>query len=80
MTTVHLKWEGPFAFTSAGGERILASPMAEQSGIYVWVARTANGQLLHYVGETGKSFASKGVTHLFLAEVAKSYLTYTLMI
>lgn len=58
---LHLRWNGPFSYSSSRPPSILSSSAAETPGLYVWLVRTTAGPRLHYVGETGLTIARRHV-------------------
>lgn len=63
--TVELAFSGPFAWFPGGDVPCLSdAPEGHQAGIYLWTAPTPSGELVYYVGETGRSFARRMQEHL----------------
>lgn len=54
-----LSWRG-----EPKGSFIFESPLARAAGVYLWTVATPEGDLVYYVGETGRSFAQRFFEHL----------------
>lgn len=60
-----LVFAGPFAWLSNGAlPCVFEVPMSKQSGIYLWTVDTTDGDLVYYVGETGRDFGTRLTEHL----------------
>ncbi|MBI4635382.1 MAG: GIY-YIG nuclease family protein [Candidatus Rokubacteria bacterium] len=66
MTTdIALDFTGPFAWLSKSDlPCVFEVPMSRQSGIYLWTVGTTDGDLVYYVGETGREFGIRLTEHL----------------
>lgn len=65
MEQMRLAFVGPFAwFTNSGVEVLSQANVARSAGIYLWTSPTADGELVFYVGETGRSFSRRMEEHL----------------
>ena len=58
-----LQWVGPFRFFGED-QVVFDCPESVDSGIYVWTFPHGDGHLVHYVGETGRSFRDRFVEHV----------------
>jgi len=58
-----LQWHGPYKWYGTTEDCIFTRPEAKQSGIYLWTTPFKKQYLTNYVGETGKSFASRHIWH-----------------
>ena len=61
---VDLRWSGPHGFLPGAPDSVFQGPVAEQSGLYLWTVQRPNGFLVHYVGQTEKSFGLRHLQHL----------------
>jgi hypothetical protein len=65
MLHSNLRFEGPFSWRRDGPAKcIFDAPQGRLSGIYLWTFSTSEGRFAYYVGETGRSFASRHMEHL----------------
>jgi hypothetical protein len=67
-----LRFQGPFSWT---GERVPAvadCSLAHSAGLYLWTVETSLGELVQYVGETGRAFLERFEEHL-RAQLAGQY-------
>lgn len=65
MEIVDLAFSGPFAWLPGGPVPSLCEvPVGDSQGLYVWTVPTPGGELIYYVGETGRSFARRMQEHL----------------
>lgn len=55
---ITLRFEGPYTRST-----VATCPEAEDMGVYLWTVPTAFGELVQYVGETGKSFRERFAEH-----------------
>lgn len=58
-----MRWYGPFKFYGTEDESIFTTKEAKQPGIYLWTVPFKRQYLTYYVGQTGKSFASRHIWH-----------------
>lgn len=62
---IELHFSGPYAWVSSPSVRVLRdSEAARGPGIYLWTVPTAEGELVYYVGETGRSITKRMDEHL----------------
>ncbi len=55
---------GPFSWLDKNNiPSILTSPEGKRPGIYLWTVNTSDGELIYYVGETGRSFSQRLIEH-----------------
>jgi len=65
METIELDFSGPFAWLPGEAVPSLAeAPIGKRCGIYLWTVPTEAGELVYYVGETGRPFARRMEEHL----------------
>lgn len=65
MSELAVHFEGPFSWTSRDGTpSVLDSEIATKAGLYLWTVSTPAGELIYYVGETGRSFGVRMFEHL----------------
>ncbi len=65
MSELTLHFQGPFQWTSRNGTpSVLDSEISARSGLYLWTVATPAGELIYYVGETGRSFGVRMFEHL----------------
>jgi hypothetical protein len=69
---------GPFSWTGSNAPSVFEAPMAAQSGIYLWTVQVSDGELIYYVGETGRSFITRMQEHL-KEHLAGGYHLYRLL-
>lgn len=73
---VELSFGSPCAWIRQRGiPGIEDAPEAGNSGIYLWTVETSIGELVYYVGETGRSFAARMQEHL-VQQLAGMYHIY----
>ena len=62
---VELRFSGPYSWLADPLPSVLDAPASESPGLYLWsVPTTSAGELIYYVGETGRNFRSRFVEHL----------------
>lgn len=62
---VAVNFDGPFSWIDSGGLPCMFDhPIGAKAGIYLWTVGTPEGELIYYVGETGRSFAGRLFEHL----------------
>jgi hypothetical protein len=74
--TITVEFIGPFSWI--GGERapsILEAEIGKKSGVYLWTVQLEKGELVYYVGETGRSFAQRMLEH-FREHMSGGYHLY----
>jgi hypothetical protein len=60
-----LKFDGPYWWFGESERSILHAPVAQQRGLYLWTIATSHcGELIYYVGETGREFRLRFAEHL----------------
>jgi hypothetical protein len=60
-----LSFTGPYSWLPGRLPSVFEAPAASSPGIYLWtVETTPHGELVYYVGETGRDFRSRFVEHL----------------
>ncbi len=65
MEQIQLSFVGPFGwFASTGVEALSQASVGGSPGIYLWTSPTSDGELVYYVGETGRSFSQRMNEHL----------------
>lgn len=65
MQRIDLAFEGPFGWFAGDRPSILDAPPARKPGIYLWTIVTEHdGELIYYVGETGREFRLRFAEHL----------------
>jgi hypothetical protein len=62
MDILKLKVKGPFFWLDE--PLISAAGMAKGKGVYLWTVAARQGELIYYIGETTRSFASRMKEHL----------------
>lgn len=70
--SLSLRFEGPFSWTGERTPLLAKSPLARSAGVYLWTVQTTVGELVQYVGETGRTFARRFEDHL-RAQLAGQY-------
>jgi hypothetical protein len=72
----HLRFSGPFRwFAGDGVESIFDVSVGKNSGVCLWTVDTTDGELVYYVGETGRSFAVRHKEHL-IEQLSGGYHIY----
>jgi hypothetical protein len=65
MRTIELTFSGPFAWLPGEAVDSLSDvPVGRRQGIYLWTVPTTKGELVYYVGQTGRSFTLRMQEHL----------------
>ena len=54
----------PYGMCGQHQRLLFVEPTSRTSGIYLWTARTCNGFIAAYVGQTGESFAKRTKDHM----------------
>ena len=76
MSDLQLRFSGPFGWLPGGSvPNVRAAGVGGKAGLYLWTAETPDGHLVYYVGETGRSFASRMEEHL-VEQLAGKYRFY----
>ncbi len=58
---ISLEFSGPFAWSSPC---VFDAHVSSHAGIYLWTVSTPEGDLIYYVGETGRDFTTRLTEHL----------------
>lgn len=65
MSTLQLRWSGPYALIGTNGHpTIYDAPEAATAGIYLWALPIDGRHLIHYVGITRDNVAARQVEHM----------------
>jgi len=65
METLDLSFSGPFAWLPGGDlEWLSEATVGKEPGIYLWTVLAPEGELVYYLGETGRSFGRRMEEHL----------------
>ncbi len=57
---ISVDFKGPFAWFNADSvQSIFEVAEGKKSGVYLWTVTSPEGELVYYVGETGRSFAQR---------------------
>lgn len=59
-----VNWHGPYKLYGTKDDSVLATVLAKQKGIYLWAAPFEGKYLTYFVGETGRSFATRFLEHI----------------
>jgi hypothetical protein len=59
-----VEFSGPFAWTGYNAPSIFDAPIGAEGGVYLWTVQLSDGELIYYVGETGRRFATRMHEHL----------------
>ncbi len=61
---VMVKFSGPFSWSGLDGAPcIFDTPLARHRGVYLWTVPQGDSELVYYVGETGRDFATRMLEH-----------------
>lgn len=64
MTQIlELCWYGPYGLYETDIDSVFITNLSDQKGIYLWTVPIEKKYLTYYVGETGRSFATRFVEH-----------------
>ena len=76
VQTIITEFVGPLSWIE-GGEvsSILKAEAVKKSGIYLWTVQIGEGELVYYVGETGRSFSQRMIDH-FKEHMSGGYHLY----
>ena len=59
-----IEFYGPFSWTSTDDSTsVFKSSIAAKLGVYLWTVSTSEGELIYYVGQTGRSFSVRMREH-----------------
>jgi hypothetical protein len=73
---LELSFTGPYSWLPSELPSVLDAECAGRAGIYLWTVNTdSSGELIYYVGETGRNFRSRFVEH-FKEQLAGWYRLY----
>jgi hypothetical protein len=64
MEILEIQIHGPFNLGRNESENILLNSIGKEKGIYLWTIPFEDKYLVHYVGETGVSFAFRTMEHI----------------
>ncbi len=68
-----VEFHGPFSWHgSEEAPCIFSSDMGEKSGVYLWTVKYKDGDLVYYVGETGRKFSVRMLEH-FREHMSEGY-------
>jgi hypothetical protein len=59
-----LNWLGPFKWYDKYGRSIFQQKQINEYGLYMFTIKKKDGYLIHYIGETGRSFESRFTEHI----------------
>ncbi len=63
--SLHVDFEGPFGwFDDADVPALGQVSVGRRAGVYLWTVPIGNGELVYYVGQTGRSFCLRMTKHL----------------
>jgi hypothetical protein len=76
VQTITVEFVGPFSwFGRSDISSILEAEAGKMSGVYLWTVQLDEGELVYYVGETGRSFAQRMLEH-FREHMSGGYHLY----
>jgi len=76
MQPIITEFVGPFSWIDGGGVACIREAKAgEQRGVYLWTVRIDEGELVYYVGQTGRSFSERMTEH-FKEHMSGGYHLY----
>ena len=77
MGNIKLEFVGPFGWSeNRGVPNIFDSPLATETGVYLWTVQTRNGdELVFYIGQTGVGFGERFKEH-YQSQSDGSYRIY----
>ncbi len=71
-----LQFRGPFSWVDDGDVPcIFTADLGQRAGIYLWTIRYTDGELVYYVGETGRKFSVRMLEH-FREHMSGGYHLY----
>lgn len=60
-----VSFQGPYSWLAGELPSVFDADCADEAGLYLWTIRTDSaGELIYYVGETGRRFRSRMLEHL----------------
>jgi hypothetical protein len=76
MQIINVKFAGPFSWCGHNEVPSISKVEAgKKSGVYLWTIRVGEGELVYYVGETGRNFAQRMLEH-FKEHMSGGYHLY----
>jgi len=67
---------GPYSWVGDKGvDCIFTADLGQKAGLYLWTIKLAEGELIYYVGETGRSFRTRMLEH-FREHMSGEYHLY----
>lgn len=74
--TLVAEFAGPYSWLgTAGAPSIVDVDAGRKAGIYLWTVRLLDGELIYYVGQTGRSFSQRMLEH-FREHMSGGYHLY----
>jgi hypothetical protein len=75
--SIVVEFKGPFSWASSGGVPYIAETKIgqEESGVYLWTVQLDEGELMYYVGQTGRVFEKRMLEH-FRQHMSGGYHLY----
>ena len=74
--TITVEFVGPLSWTEGNGiPSILETEVGKESGVYLWTVHIEEGELVYYVGQTGRSFSQRMIEH-FKEHMSGGYHLY----
>lgn len=61
---ISLRFEGPYSWTGGALPLVSDCPESDSMGLYIWAVPTTVGELVQYIGQTGRSFRARFAEHL----------------
>ena len=58
-----IDFSGPYGICNQHPRLLFEEPISKTAGVYLWTARTPDGFIVEYVGQTGESFAKRTKDH-----------------
>jgi len=60
-----IEFNGPYSWSNENGiASVFDNPFSKKQGIYLWTVPQKEGELVYYIGETGRSFSIRMLEHL----------------
>jgi hypothetical protein len=76
IQTILVEFEGPFSWLGGNSvPSILETETGKKKGVYLWTVQLGEGELVYYVGQTGRSFAQRMLEH-FREHMSGGYHLY----
>ena len=74
--TIIVEFIGPLSWIEGNGiPSILKAEAGKKSGVYLWTVQIDEGELVYYVGQTGRSFSQRMIEH-FKEHMSGGYHLY----